>query len=329
MIMNHINSLTRLIAICLMSLYLTWIGLKSLLPNLRSYFNDEPNERSSHAEPTPRGGGIIFVLIGILLSVCIGITQLMLVQLACVPLAIVGFIDDRYDQPIRFRLIVQLVTAFFLVKLSRLPLLWWHIPFVILVVISIINFVNFMDGLDGLVATCSMVFLIIVVLKDFMRYQSYFFNSDGVSLIPLIGSLAGFLILNWCPAKVFMGDVGSTFIGALLAGVIFQQNTFIDSLGLMLVSFPLFADALICILRRFSLGQNIFKPHRLHLFQRLHQAGWPHQKITILYATSTLIIGIGWIAGGLISVIFLTTGVLLLGVWLDDNYAIPFNSVIK
>lgn len=327
--MIDIKALARLIAICLLSTYLTWIILKGLLPNLKSYSNDEPNERSSHTEPTPRGGGIIFVVLGTLLSVFNGTTQLMLVQLACVPLAIIGFIDDRYDQPVRFRLIVQLLTALLLVKLSQLPLLWWHIPFAILVVMSIINFVNFMDGLDGLVATCSIVFLTIVVLRQFVLQESDFFNSEVVSLIPLLGSLAGFLILNWCPAKVFMGDVGSTFIGALIAGVIVQQDTCIDSLGLMLVGFPLFGDALICILRRVSSGQDVLKPHRLHLFQRLHQAGWSHQNVTMLYATSTLIIGIGWIVGGFTSVIFLTTAVLLLGALLDNNYAKPFNKAIK
>ena len=144
--------------------------------------------------------------------------------------------------------------------------------FLLLSVTAVINFINFMDGLDGLVAGCMAVSISALGLLI----------SSDLSTWALVGSLLGFLFWNWSPAKVFMGDVGSTFLGAIFAGLVLQASTWHQALGFLFVSTPLLGDALICVLRRLVAGHCIFQAHRLHLFQRLHQAGWSHSRVSLL-----------------------------------------------
>jgi UDP-N-acetylmuramyl pentapeptide phosphotransferase/UDP-N-acetylglucosamine-1-phosphate transferase len=177
---------------------------------------------------------------------------------------------------------------------------------------AVINFTNFMDGLDGLVAGCMAVLFAVAALTGMP------------ALWPLVGALLGFLLWNWSPAKVFMGDVGSTFLGAVFAGVVLQQASFLAALGLLLVATPLLADASLCVLRRLFAGQRVFQAHRLHLFQRLHQAGWNHGRVASLYIAATTVLAIALLLGGLFCVAGLAVGVLLIGVWLDQRVAVPF-----
>ena len=140
----------------------------------------------------------------------------------------------------------------------------------------------------------------------------------------LVGALLGFLFWNWSPSKVFMGDVGSTFLGSIFAGLALQALTWPEVLGLLLVCTPLMADACFCVLRRYFAGQHIFQAHCLHLFQRLHQAGWTHEQVSITYILSTLILAVSLHFGGLLWVSAFAVLELLVGVWLDQRVALPF-----
>ncbi|WP_341885399.1 hypothetical protein [Synechococcus sp. UW140] len=135
------------------------------------------------------------------------------------------------------------------------------------------------------------------------------------ALWSLVGALFGFLLWNWSPAKVFMGDVGSTFLGAVFAGVVLQQASFTAALALLLVATPLLADACICVLRRLLAGQRIFQAHRLHLFQRLHQAGWSHARVASCYVAATAVLAIALLVGGWLWVLGLAGAVLIIGRW--------------
>jgi len=141
---------------------------------------------------------------------------------------------------------------------------------------------------------------------------------------PLVGSLLGFLLWNWSPAKLFMGDVGSTFLGAVFAGVVLQQTSFQSALGLLLVGTPLLGDAFLCVPRRLLAGQPVFHAHRLHLFQRLHQAGWPHARVSSLYIAGTAVLAAALLAGGWSWVVGLSVVELFVGFWLDRHVAVPF-----
>jgi UDP-N-acetylmuramyl pentapeptide phosphotransferase/UDP-N-acetylglucosamine-1-phosphate transferase len=234
--------------------------------------------------------------------------------LVALPLAIIGLLDDRLNLPASWRYGAQLLTAALILWLSPIALPWQLLPLVIVAVTAMINFTNFMDGLDGLVAGCMAVALAAAALQLAAPWPIW----------ALVGALLGFLIWNWSPAKVFMGDVGSTFLGAVFAGLALQAPSWPEALGLLLVATPLLGDAFLCVPRRLLAGQRVFQAHRLHLFQRLHQAGWPHARVSSLYIVATAVLALALLWGGLSWLITLAAIELLLGIWLDQRVAIPF-----
>ncbi|KEF42957.1 MAG: glycosyl transferase [Cyanobium sp. CACIAM 14] len=290
--------------------------LHLLLPWLRRRMVDLPNARSSHQTPTPRGGGLAFVIVGSLLAPLAGSGWPSWIPLLCLPLALVGLLDDRLDLPPAGRYGIQIVTALALVAITPLALAWWLLPVAVIAVTAVINFINFSDGLDGLVAGCATVLLGVAALA--------LPPAGGGALLPLIGSLLSFLAWNWSPARVFMGDVGSTFLGGVIAGSVLQQTTPERALGLLLVGFPLLGDACLCVLRRWAAGQPVFQAHRLHLYQRLHQAGWRHSRVALLYMGATALLGWALLSHGLPLVLGLVLVELALGLWLDRHRAAPF-----
>lgn len=285
---------------------LTWLLLVAIMPFLNRNLLDTPNHRSSHILPIPRGGGIAFVIIGSILNLATSTGASRWVPIICIPLAIVGIVDDYKDLPASWRYIIQVLTAIALLLVGRI-----HLPiltFVTLVILltAIINFTNFMDGLDGLVAGCGILLM------------------AATSSWAISGAIFGFLVLNWSPARVFMGDVGSTYIGAVFSGLILQDNSYPNMVGTLLVGFPIFGDAFVCVLRRFICGEAIFKAHRKHLFQRLNQAGWNHRKVASLYITATLLLLVARNMGG-VTLLILTIGVeACIAVYLDTKVAAKF-----
>ena len=299
-----------------------WVLLHALIPHLARRLLDQPNARSSHIQPTPRGGGVVFVVVSAVSSliplVGVGTPYLHQLQssvpLAAFPLALVGFWDDRLSLPASWRYGTQMFTSCLMLWLSPISLPWQLLPLVIVAVTAVINFTNFMDGLDGLVAGCMAVALAAAALQLAAPWPIW----------ALVGALLGFLIWNWSPAMVFMGDVGSTFLGAVFAGLVLQAPTWPEALGLLLVATPLLGDAFFCVPRRLLAGQQVFLAHRLHLFQRLHQAGWPHARVSSLYIGATAVLALALLWGGLPWLIMLSAFELLLGIWLDQKVAVPF-----
>tara|TARA_X000000950_G_scaffold267220_1_gene343505 strand:+ start:40 stop:972 length:933 start_codon:yes stop_codon:yes gene_type:complete len=288
------------------------------LPLLKQKIIDKPNKRSSHFLPKPSGGGISFVLVGTTLTLMMG----NYIPLISLPLAIVGLIDDYSKITRRFRLFIQLFTVIILVSISpQISSLLSQstkfltvliLFFLILLGTAIINFFNFMDGMDGLLAGNM---IIIFSMAAFLFSGTYLF---------IVGPLIGFLIFNWPPAKVFMGDVGSTFLGSIFFGLILTTNNFEDFIKLILLSSPILGDAFICVIRRFIKKQKIFEPHKLHLYQRLNQKGWSHGLVSLLYISCTLLIAITMLLGNL-QIMFLTVcSLFLLGMWLEKTKAAPF-----
>jgi len=293
------------------SALLTWLLLWVLIPWLRRRLLDQPNARSSHQIPTPRGGGVVFVLVGSLLSLALGAGTSSWIPLICCPLALVGLLDDRFDLPAGWRYAAQVATAGVLVAMASVPLPIWALPLVLVAITAVINFINFMDGLDGLVALCGIVLM------------------ASVGLWPVAGALLGFLAWNWSPAKVFMGDVGSTWIGAVFAGMVLQQPGPWEAISLLLVGFPLLGDALICVLRRLRAGQPVFQAHRLHLFQRLQRGGWPHAKVTLVYGGATMLLALARPFGGAATLMPLIGAEMLMALWMERNQAASFRDEAK
>jgi UDP-N-acetylmuramyl pentapeptide phosphotransferase/UDP-N-acetylglucosamine-1-phosphate transferase len=301
----------------LLAALLSWQLLALLLPVLRRRLLDQPNARSSHRMPTPRGGGVVFVMVGSVMAPLSGWGPASWLPFLCLPLALVGLVDDLRDLPAAFRYGAQLLTAVVLVViLPSVPLPLWLLLVVLVAITAVINFVNFMDGLDGLVASCMIVLLAAAALAPGSPARS--------ALAPMVGALTGFLVWNWSPARVFMGDVGSTFLGALLAGLILLQPDPVQAVSLLLVAFPLLADAFVCVLRRIAAGERVFQAHRLHLFQRLQQAGWSHAHVSLIYAGGTALLALGWLLAGPGALMLLVLIEFAAALVLDRRVAVPF-----
>ena len=127
-----------------------------------------------------------------------------------------------------------------------------------------------------------------------------------------------------------MGDVGSTFLGSMFCGTILHSNNWNTCLELLIIATPLLADALICIPRRYFHGQPIFRePHKLHLYQRLYQAGWSHSRVSCLYIFGTLCLSICYLFGNLFTLYLFASAEIAYGLYLDKYVAVPFKKAIS
>jgi UDP-N-acetylmuramyl pentapeptide phosphotransferase/UDP-N-acetylglucosamine-1-phosphate transferase len=224
------------------------------------------------------------------------------------------------------RLVVQLLTGVALALQAGWPLAA-ALPAAVLAA-ALINAINFMDGLDGLVASCLAIWLALAALL---------LGDPAPSL--LAAALLGFLAWNWSPARLFMGDVGSTYLGAVMAGVLLRAGQAGQGgagwgalAALLLAALPLLADACSCLLRRLLAGQRLWQAHRLHLYQRLQQAGWSHGRVAGTYSGTTLglaVLGVViWRWNGAVQLGVLLMGVVLtlaLGRLLERRWAVPFD----
>ncbi len=307
------------LGVIVLAAFSSWFVVLILLPIFQRSVLDYPNSRSSHRTPTPRGGGLAFIVVAVVGSLLAlswahwGPGNLL--ALYATPLAAVGFLDDRYSLSPVIRYGFQFLTALLLLSFSVLPFSYFPYGLILLVAVTaVINFTNFMDGLDGLVAGCMSVAIGTLAITLASPWPIWV----------VFGSLLGFLLWNWSPAKVFMGDAGSTFLGAVFAGLVLHAPTWPEALGLLLVATPLLGDACLCVPRRLLAGQRVFQAHRLHLFQRLHQAGWPHARVSSLYIAGTALLAAALLAGGWTWVVGLAVVELFVGFWLDRHVAVPF-----
>ena len=266
-----------------------------------SYVLDIPSDRSSHTQPTPRGGGLGFVLAFAVTSAILSPKEIGL-WLVLTPLAVVGILDDLYSLPASIRYLVQLISAVTAVV--------WFSSFtdnfvlsvaIVIGITALINFYNFLDGLDGLLAGVCVVQL---------SFLAFYLNQPQWWL--LVAALMGFLWWNWSPAKIFMGDVGSTFLGACIAVVLLNNsNNYIQTWSAFAVILPLVTDTIYTIICRLFRKENIFQAHRSHLYQRLQQVGWSHQQVAIVYIGLTSAIALSVIFGDKYGVIVSITATMI------------------
>ena len=304
--------------------------LKNGIKFFEKFFLDNPNKRSLHVKPVPRAGGLSFIIPLILYDLIFAYFKnfegSIALSLLCIPLIFISFLDDLIKVSPIYRYLFQLLTAFLILGFSNINLFLLSPIFNLLIIVFLvffitasINFTNFMDGSDGLIAGCMFVFFLII---------NYKLNSN-ISIIILLGSLATFIYWNWAPAKIFMGDIGSTFLGVYFVSNILQFNDINEIVGLFLISSPVFGDALITIFRRFFKGQNIFKAHRQHLYQRLYLGKLSKQQVAMLYILQSLVIGVVYIKLNFIYEIGTIFVCLFIMYLLEKKYAVSFEDVIN
>lgn len=262
---------------------------------------DVPNERSSHVAPTPRGGGLgliaaLALVVGGFGSRSAGSTaSVALILVATIAVATVGWLDDRRSLPVLPRLAAHLaaglVVGLVALGMSRAPGLqagigamvwfgWWAF-----VTVAAINVVNFMDGIDGLIAATMTVY------GAHLALHAPAGSVASALAIALACACAGFLVWNWAPAKIFLGDVGSGALGvaAVCAGLIATPAFALGSVDAFLPLLPLCADAALTIAGRARRGERLTSAHRSHLYQRLANGGWGHAAVSALYGVAAAV----------------------------------------
>lgn len=256
---------------------------------------DMPNHRSSHHEATVTGGGIAImtVLIVLWLSLLAGeMNPSPALLILAVVLSLVGLLDDINNVTWLNKLLLQLAVAIYFVAavggFSRLDFFGLIIDggslaavFSVLWIVGFVNVYNFMDGIDGLAsgygALCACVLGIwFIILGGY--------NGLSLFLYGLMAACLGFLVWNWAPARIFLGDSGSMMIGGTLAAVsIIGERRYNVPLSAFILLFAVFiADAGYTLARRALRGEKIWQAHREHLYQRATRSGLGHSSVTIM-----------------------------------------------
>lgn len=270
---------------------------------------DVPKDnRRMHKKPTPRLGGLA-IFLGFIVSILLFVNidhQMQGILLGAVTIVVLGVVDDMSPLRAGFKFLVQIVAALIAVfhgvvihTLSNpnvfsaeqyWDLGWLAIPVTVLWIVGITNSVNLIDGLDGLangVSTISALTLLVIALLV---------SESQVALVmaALVGACIGFMPYNRNPAKMFMGDTGSTFLGYILATIsiqgLFKYYAIVSFVVPFLVlGLPMF-DTLFAIIRRLAHGQNPMAPDRGHIHHRLIDMGLNQkQAVAALYVVSSIL----------------------------------------
>lgn len=238
---------------------------------------DEPNARSLHTLPTPRVGGLLTVP----WALAAGLLQAGEFRVAVILAAILcgfSFIDDRAGLSAGLRLLIHLAIAMAAMLLTDVGN--WPLIFVLALAVAwMVNLFNFMDGADGLAGGMAVI--------GFGAYGmvAMLAGNAELSLLSfcLVAAAFGFLVFNFPPARIFMGDAGSTTLGFLVGvlGVLGWLR------GLWPLWFPLFVfspfivDATVTLMQRALRGEKVWQAHREHFYQKLVRMGWTHRRLAL------------------------------------------------
>lgn len=272
-------------------------------------FVDKPDHRKVHKGSMPRMGGVSIIL-GTAAGVAVlwpmlGTTQddMLYIILGAFVLLIVGLLDDRLTLGARSKLIGQIGAAS-IVAMSGLRIEFVQIPFIgnldfgvfsflvtVLWILAVINSVNLIDGLDGLAAGVTIIAVIAMIVMALGHPLAY----AGVIVLSLsiLGSSTGFLLFNFHPAKIFMGDTGSMFLGYAMAVIsmlgLFKSVTLFSLIVPLLILAVPFIDTAFAIIRRTLNQQSIGTPDKGHLHHCLLAMGYGHRKtVLIIYGISCM-----------------------------------------
>ena len=288
------------------AMLLTWwaTGFARSLAIRRAIF-DVPNHRSSHTSPTPRGGGAAIVLTVLLAVVVAAIAGWLALSTAValigggILVAFVGWLDDLHHVSAGWRAIAHLCAAAWAiawlggienVRLGHFGGISGPVAsiFAVIAIAWLINLYNFMDGIDGIAAVETIAVgasgAIILLLA----------GATGLAAVSasLAGAGAGFLVWNRMPARIFMGDVGSGFLGFAFATLALaaHKTAAISATVWVILLLVFIADATITLLRRIVHGDSWHVAHRLHAYQRLVQSGCTHARVVLYVAWLDLLL---------------------------------------
>jgi Fuc2NAc and GlcNAc transferase len=267
---------------------------------------DRPNSRSSHVVPTPRGGGLAIVVTMWLVLAVTGTVWdarwpvLLALGLGGTAVAVVGLVDDRRGLGVLPRILVHTAAALTTVCVLWLqfrdlpqaadPLGWTVVIVLVLGVVWNINLLNFMDGIDGIAASQAVFVTLASALLIWSKDPSV--SEWTVLLTASAAACAGFLVWNWPPAKIFLGDVGSGFLGFWIAALAISLSLAgVLAVWTSIILSALFvADASVTLLRRLLRGDRWYEAHRSHAYQVLARRWGRHLNVTALAWLLNLVI---------------------------------------
>jgi UDP-N-acetylmuramyl pentapeptide phosphotransferase/UDP-N-acetylglucosamine-1-phosphate transferase len=286
---------------------------------------DVPNARSSHEVPTPRLGGLA-VIAGVWAAAPF-ISETFLFLAAATLAGLVGVLDDFVDLPFWLKAAGQATVAFILLFLVPPPIslaagpLWpVALLFGVVWIVALVNAYNFMDGIDGIAggtAILNALFLATLVGTTGLR----------ACLAVLAAAVAGFLVWNISPARIFLGDSGSHFVGFFLGAVALYTEPvgepgspygpYLAFLVAAAIFTPFLFDTAFTLVRRATARKNIFAAHREHVYQRITPDPASHRQVSIVYFAFSALAGIAAVlaSGGTLSLLLLA-GILIFGLCL-------------
>jgi Fuc2NAc and GlcNAc transferase len=286
------------LTLAVLVLVMSWVGTGWMRQHaLRTNLLDIPNDRSSHKQPTPRGGGLaIAVAASVGFATLFWLGQLngkmlLALLLGGGAIALVGMLDDRHKLSPSLRLSIHLAAAALAIWcLGGIPPLQvgervvdlgapgWVLG--VLAIVWTLNLFNFMDGIDGIAASESTfmaviggILLLLAVPDSSLAGAAFVFGA----------ACLGFLAWNWPPAKIFMGDVGSGYLGYVLAVLALGSGVEHPAAGLawLILGGLFFADATVTLLRRVVRQQRVFDAHREHAYQHVAIRRGSHRAVTL------------------------------------------------
>ncbi len=256
---------------------------------------DHPNHRSLHSRPIPRTGGLA-ILASLLLAMGLASIQGLPVELgwiaaAVIPVVSASFLDDLGDVPRRYRLLAQVAGGLILLTGG---IGWWLVTWpggqwapptplawalTLLFVVWMTNLYNFMDGIDGLAGGMAVLGFGALAILGWQGGDMAF----AMTAAAVAAAAGGFLTSNFPPARLFLGDVGSSLLGLLAAALaLWGSNSGLFPLWAAWLAFsPFIVDATLTLLQRIARREPIWLPHRSHYYQSLVLAGWSHRTTTL------------------------------------------------
>ena len=270
------------------------------------YLLDVPNARSSHRHPVPRGAGLGFVAVIVLIWAGLwlhGDSNITLAVLGgAVAVAAISFVDDLQGVSLQFRLLVQAIAIGS--AMATLPIdhaiISSQLPvFLDRIVVGVawlwfVNLFNFMDGIDGIASSQAVLVAVGITLYAIINTTVSLPATEAVT----VGSAAGaFLIFNWPPARLFMGDVGSTALGFLLGWLLILSADRIGLAPALLPPMYFILDATTTLVLRGLRGLPLVEAHRDHAYQHAVDAGMTHRAVTTAsLLIGSLLVGVGLLA---------------------------------
>ena len=275
---------------------------------------DHPNHRSSHERSVPKSGGISIVvtfLIGMAFIIVFAEQDLIQQRyiagfvFSAILIAVISFIDDVWEKSALFKLATHVV-AVGVVLYSGIVIDSLSVPWADSLPLGIAGFIisffwilgltnayNFMDGIDGLVASTALITGIFFMAISYYEGSTFVY----ITSYTIIAGAVGFLVYNAPPAKIFMGDVGSAFLGfvfatlAIIAARYDESHTSFLVMPMLLLHFIF--DTLFTFVRRVRNGQNPLKAHRTHLYQLRVRSGHTHLEVTLMLSCMAFLQGLG------------------------------------